>query len=330
MRKIYVICPGNAVTGGPELLHQFVSTLNNAGFDATIIYTPLNVCFKVPTQYSKYNVKVSTYQSIKFTQSDVVVIPEVLTGYVKKFSDIQKYIWWLSVDNYFEIMPKSFSESFKENVKRIIKHKHAKPKQVPIKGLADCKHLAQSEYAVEFLSENGYRSEMLSDFLNEEHLNKNVTLAKKEDIVCYNPKKGMKITQRLIKDLPHYHFVPIQNMTAVEVANLLERAKVYIDFGNHPGKDRIPREAAMAHCVVITGTRGSARNNVDIAVPEKYKIAESDSEFIKHFDSVLSEAIYAYEVCVKDFDEYRFKIKNERGVFEKQALNIFGYNNCKG
>ena len=33
--------------------------------------------------------------------------------------------------------------------------------------------------------------------------------------------------------------------------------QVYIDFGHHPGQDRLPREAVQCGCVVITGTRGS-------------------------------------------------------------------------
>ncbi|WP_157035349.1 hypothetical protein [Psychromonas ingrahamii] len=39
-KKVFVICPGNIVTGGPELLHQFVQALNVSGADAKIIYYP--------------------------------------------------------------------------------------------------------------------------------------------------------------------------------------------------------------------------------------------------------------------------------------------------
>ena len=48
-------------------------------------------------------------------------------------------------------------------------------------------------------------------------------------------------------------------MTPEQVVDLMSESKVYIDFGNHPGKDRIPREAVINGCCVITGVRGSAR-----------------------------------------------------------------------
>jgi len=47
---------------------------------------------------------------------------------------------------------------------------------------------------------------------------------------------------------------------------------MYIDFGTHPGKDRIPREAALRNCIVLTNRNGAADNNVDVPIPNEYKI----------------------------------------------------------
>lgn len=38
MGKIYVVCPVSIVTGGAELLHQFVDELRRLGRDAYISY----------------------------------------------------------------------------------------------------------------------------------------------------------------------------------------------------------------------------------------------------------------------------------------------------
>jgi len=43
--------------------------------------------------------------------------------------------------------------------------------------------------------------------------------------------------------------------------------KLYVDFGKHPGKDRMPREAAVHGCCIITGRRGAAGNPFDIPIP---------------------------------------------------------------
>lgn len=324
MKRIYIVCPGNAVTGGPELLHQLVSTLNNFGCDASIIYSPFNIDFNIPGPYLKYNVKVAKYHSVSFTENDCVVIPEVLTGYATKFGCADIYIWWLSVDNYFGKSPKNFIQFIKGMIKVFLNHKNKVPAQIKLDDLKSYKHLVQSTYAGDFLLDKGYKSDMLSDYLNEEHLNKKINTSTKENIICFNPKKGIDITRKIIEGLPGYKFIPIVNMTAYEVAKLLERAKVYIDFGNHPGKDRIPREAAMAYCVVITGRQGSAKNTSDIPVPLKYKIQESSLDFINQVESVLHDAIYSYEKTINDFDNYRGIIRNEQSVFEKQALDLFG------
>ena len=61
-------------------------------------------------------------------------------------------------------------------------------------------------------------------------------------------------------------------MTEREVEDCLSQAKVYIDFGGHPGKDRIPREAALCGCCVVTGRRGAAGNDVEVPINQSYKL----------------------------------------------------------
>ena len=130
-------------------------------------------------------------------------------------------------------------------------------------------HFVQSEYAYRHLKDNNLDSLFLSDYLNPAHLVNSETI--KENIILYNPVKGIKITQKLINDNKDFKFVALENLTIREVQKLFQKAKLYIDFGNHPGKDRMPREAAMANCCVITGRKGSAGNENDIPIPNKYK-----------------------------------------------------------
>jgi hypothetical protein len=69
---------------------------------------------------------------------------------------------------------------------------------------------------------------------------------------------------------------------------------VYIDFGNHPGRDRIPREAAAMGCVVITNRRGSAENDVDIPIPNFLKIDDAFPDFPLKAAEGISEAMKSY------------------------------------
>jgi len=57
--------------------------------------------------------------------------------------------------------------------------------------------------------------------------------------------------------------MPIENMPADTVHETLLKSQIYIDFGHHPGKDRIPREAAMSGNIVFLHERGAAAFHLD-------------------------------------------------------------------
>jgi hypothetical protein len=104
------------------------------------------------------------------------------------------------------------------------------------------------------------------------------TLLRDIDVV-YNPAKGIHYTNEIIRRAGQtLQIVPIGKgpngqvrMTGTEVTNLLHRAKVYIDFGPHPGMDRLPREAALAGCIVLTNRDGAAGYDVDVPLPNEFK-----------------------------------------------------------
>ena len=79
-----------------------------------------------------------------------------------------------------------------------------------------------------------------------------------EWILLYNPKKGLDKVLPIIEQTPWLKWIPLINLTEEDMIAYMHLAKVYVDFGNHPGKDRIPREAAICGCCVITNREGSA------------------------------------------------------------------------
>ena len=91
------------------------------------------------------------------------------------------------------------------------------------------------------------------------------------------------------------NWVPLVGMSNDQVLNYLKTSKVYIDFGNHPGKDRLPREAAICGCCIITGKKGAAAFKEDIPISETYK-----------FDDKASSIPYIVEkirLLLKNYDE---------------------------
>ena len=315
MKNVVVLCPGDTVTGGPELIHQFIDALRNKKVNAKILYFPLSKKFEVPSQYSKYNIEISSLSECRSDNVELIV-PEIATQYLDIIGCKNKTIWWLSVDNFFESFPKTIFGKVKNQIKKYILKK---PTPLFITDMSGIKHLSQSFYGKHFLNEKGINDVMLlSDYLNQYHLDKDVNINEKKDIVVYNPKKGVFFTNRIIGLFPHIKFVPIQNMTSKEVSTLLDESKVYIDFGEHPGKDRIPREAAMAKCVVITGTKGSANNHYDVPIPDSYKFNEKTSD-INSIGELFSDVFIDFENHMSNFDNYREIISNERKVFLQQV-----------
>lgn len=164
----------------------------------------------------------------------------------------------------------------------------------------------------------------LSDFLSHHFFERarEFQNIKKQDLVLYNPAKGGRFTAKIMKAATDLTWIPIQNMSPAEVADLLAKAKVYIDFGHHPGKDRFPREAALLNCCIITGKRGSAYYDEDVNIPGKYKI--KDSKFnIGRITRLIRSCIQDYETHTKDFDHYRDLIRKEEQQFVHDLKTVF-------
>jgi hypothetical protein len=111
-------------------------------------------------------------------------------------------------------------------------------------------------------------------------------------------------------------------MTKEEIIKTLQRAKVYIDFGNHPGKDRIPREAAILGCCVITGKRGSAAFFEDVPIPDEYKFEDKEENIPKIIEKI-KDCFRNFEERYKDFEYCREVIRNEPQKFVEDIKKIF-------
>ena len=316
MKKIQVCCT-RSVTGGPELLHQLVDQLRKNGHDATIVYLPIGEPFECPEPYRVYDAPQSQLQD---ETGVLVIVPEVATATLRMLRHASRAVWWLSVDNYLCVKRESPSKDVYWRYKSLLLQR-----RLPLRSLRKFHHFAQSHYALEFLGKSGIKAFPLTDYLGAAHLeHAERPLPTKKDIIIYNPKKGVGLTKMLRETNPDMQFVAIEHMTSQQVAELLASAKLYIDFGHHPGKDRLPREAAMAGCCVITGRRGAAANAIDVSIADKYKLDERSSDFLAAFRKQALGVLGDYENRCSDFDSYRMRIRAERKLFIQQVEELFG------
>lgn len=330
--KIYVLCPPHAKTGGTELLHQLVYQINCLGGKANIVYLTKNrEDVHINKAFSIYIDEFLIPSQIEDTENNLLIIPEVSCYLLNRFHNIKKAVWWLSVDNFL-----LFDGGLKGRIqqrgflKGVLGALHGLTRQefhnsYGLLHNADM-HLCQSYYAIDFLAKLGITKNILylSDYINDVYIENSskIDLNKKDDIVLYNPKKGFEFTRKLIEQGKDIHWVAIQGMTTEEVQDLMRRSKVYIDFGNHPGKDRIPREAAMSFCCVITGKRGSAAFSEDVPIPAEYKF-DDDDKYINNIIELILSCVNNYDSRIKDFANYREFISEEKRKFTDDIKEIF-------
>jgi hypothetical protein len=302
-------------TGGTELCHQFVRALVNAGASAKILYVGRKLP-PVAARFEKYAVPYVVDASI-VQPSDIVVLPETSTRMVFEFPKSKRFIWWMSVDNYFS------SLSHRKWSKRLIRRVE---RAVGLRKLFDFTdrsigHLCQSHYSAEFVKKQGISDFLfLSDCLNEDFLTSYVEQPR-DDRVLYNPGKAFWFTEKIINANPDIDFVAIEGMTPARIKSLMRTSKLYIDFGDHPGKDRLPREAAICGCCIITGRNGSAAYYEDVPIPDKYKIHRAD-ESLPHIADTIRGTLLNYDYCIDDFRHYVQKIHHEPVVFAKQVMDF--------
>lgn len=337
--KIYVHTPNGIATGGVELIHQLVSFLRDNGLDAYCILFG-NGKHEIHSEYSKYNVIQGEEKDIIDSPSNIEVYTETMgKALLSNHRSTQKFFWWLSVDNYysghktysmtlgdvFHWDKKEFKYLLKHYLKMLLRGKNEYKNKIALSDFRDRGIIFgyQSEYIHNHLTHRGItKIAPLMDYINTDYVT-DVNIAKeREDIVLYNPNKGFEYTKRIIEYAPEIRWVALHGFTREQMIDTIRTAKVYIDFGNHPGKDRLPRECALNGCCIITGKRGSAYFQQDVDIPKEYKFDEKRAK-IENIVLKIKSTLENYSDATKDFEHYRKKIRNEKKEFEQQIRDLF-------
>lgn len=286
-------------TGGPENIHQVCNVLAKNGYDAQIFYP--NGINMHPPRFEVYKNKIAN-QIIPGDET-LLVFPEFLEASRFKNFKCKKALWWLSLDNSPDLHEFDL-KTYLNNCE-----------------IDYC--FSQSQYAYDFLKswkiDNVYS---LPDYINEKYfINKNKSTERKKQIL-YNPKKGIEFTAKIIGQNQDLNFVKIQDMNIDQVIDLMDESMIYIDFGTHPGKDRIPREAAMRDLIVITNRNGAAQNNIDVPIPSEFKF-DNNLGMLGKISEKIRNCLENYDDIVEKFDSYRNSIFQERCCFEKNVIDVF-------
>ena len=322
MAKIYIVTFASHFTGGTEVSHQLCHSLRNNGFDAYIYYINIqNGVDPVHELFKTYNICIAN--SFIDAEDNFLIVPEILTNIIFTVKYAKKIIWWLSVDNYYNNLFARL-ESNRSGATKLLNIAQADK--------IDCYHFTQSHYAMEHLLFHGVDTKrifMVTDYINKRYMppaDSEFISEGRESVCAFAPRRGLEFVE-MLRDYganlsDRIVFVPVENMEPNEVPLFMRLARVFIDFGFHPGMDRMPREAAVNGCCVITNTDGAARYDQDVPIPGEYKIESSVDNLSRIYDLIRS-CILHYDEHIKNFAGYRQFIRAQETNFEKEVVECF-------
>jgi hypothetical protein len=336
LNKIYILCPGNVISGGIYSLHNLCAKLIEAGFHAGIHYHNIIPGVINHDHIRSYNVP--SFESIVDTSDNIIIVSETETLFLHPFLYIRKMVYWLGLNNYFKKPPfrrpftiKTFrkfiqcrnyygySAGMVEDIKRNISW-WVKARDIIWQD--NTIHMSNSHYVAECCKKRGIKKiYVLHNPVREEYyLEAKHEVLKKTKIIV-GPKTP-KILILLCRLYFRYEVVRLKHLSPHTVKQHMKEAMVFAEFGNNSGRDRMPREAALMGCVVLSNTRGSASVYSDMPFPSTFKIADSITNYPKII-KLLKYSIENYSSVIVDFQEYVHRLEEERMNFPANVKSIF-------
>jgi hypothetical protein len=326
-----------ARTGGGEALFQLRLDLEKLGYICKMVALNENIYnLKLPDKFTKYissDDDICRVADIIDNDRNCFIVPETATNFLLKIKYCQKIIWWLSTEYYdgkirehthynlFDSILKntySLLRYIYKNIKNTIKYKKNRyplSEALNISNFYYCKDVLINKYNIE--------SELLIHSIGIDFLKRGMytSATGRENIVLYNPKKPSTVMRKLLKR-NKFNYVPVENLSVDEMISLFRKSKVYVDFGQFPGPERLPKETVYNGVNVIVGKNNAATNYQDVMVPEEFKI--SCSEKIEFIEEKIQLLIDDYEKYSSMYDDYRNMIFNMEKNYYAQLENIFG------
>ena len=327
-------------TGGPQSMHQLAYALHKNGYHVEMVY--LNGKHYVSRQTALY------YDELKICHDDsdidnpdnVIIVSEILTYKLRQFVHAVRIVWWLSLDYY----KSSFLwESSKQRLKyrglsavltpveciyRIMFHNDVCLPSLRIKTeFNGIFNLYNSEYIRRYLLNNNIDENMMMYLCApiEDIYFKKIDKETKRKLITYNPAKIYdkaftdEYLRRISIEMPEIEITAIEGMRREEVYKTLKSGMLYVDFGFFPGPERIPRQAVALYNNVLTSNKGSASNNIDVPINERFKV-EIKKDNLDYAVDMTKKMLGNYESYIKFFDAYRNKVKKQHDTFTEEAI----------
>jgi hypothetical protein len=321
--RIVVLYPRGQKTGGPEAVHQLVDELRNQGADAYVCPFPATRDLPRVPEFAHYDAPEVDWDDL--TRQDLLVGAEINVRELLAAPTERRVMWWLSVDN-------AAHHRYTRMVRDPFRRHEARAVGAPallallarelwwrfrIKRERRIEHIAQSEYARRFAERQHHRDALLVSDYTVGLPAPTADVPRDPRRVAYNPAKGGDLVEQVRAGAPDLEFVPLAGLGPEELATTLRGSGVYLDLGHHPGKDRIPREAAVLGCAVIVARRGSAAFDEDVPLPPEYKVDVED--LVDDARATLLDTTRALDRAVAAQRGFREQVGDERTRFAEEV-----------
>ncbi|MDQ6524206.1 hypothetical protein RB608_11370 [Nocardioides sp. LHD-245] len=328
---VSVFYPRGVRTGGPEALHQLVDALRALGHDAALVPMPGTEGRGRVAEYDRYDAP--QRDTARTGPRDAVVTPEVWVPRPAVVGHATWFCWWLSVDN---------SPVFMDARRRAGQHPRrplaAVMRALPrtavrrVRGparrrrLGTAVHVAQSVYARDVVArEFGATVELLSDYVTATPLARDPRAGgTRLAVIAFNPAKGGELVEKVAARLSTpVQWLPIAGMSPDQVGEALRRSDVYLDLGHLPGKDRIPREAALHGAVTLLAARGAGANPRDFPLPAEHRIPVG-TDLVGSAVDILEQVLADLPGHTRRQQGFRSLLERERMLFADEVRTVFG------
>lgn len=270
MKPIYIFTLHNVRTGGPEACHQLSDALIEQGFDARTVYYDLGQIrdvMRVPhaerskqgglafglrentiPEFERYKTK--PVAGAPDREGAIVVLPESIANLAAFYTKATVLVWWLSVDNAFGAFALGDGRDEKGPLYGGI--------NLNLLRRGNVWHAEQSDYAGDALRALVLRSAgRLTDYTIDLPTNGALPMLQRPLRVAVQAAEHKvvapidEIARLLRAGGIECVFIGRQTLSRDEVTRLFWTSRVYLDLGNMPGDDRMPREARMLGCQVL-------------------------------------------------------------------------------
>jgi len=337
MNKIIILCPGDVISGGVNSLHNLCASLVRNGFIAAMYY--FNAKPEILNSYQIKSYNVNRFNGKIDEPDQIIIVPETMIEILTTFSKAKKIIYWLALNYYFKNPPwrspfhlKAFrkliscrsyygySGELLEKGKRKLNEFSKSKFNI---WTDDFIHISNSNFVANYCRHKGANETfvLFNPIRDEFYLKKN-DINLRKNIILFGPKTHKLLVFFARVFLKGYRIIQLRHIPFQKVYQLMSESLIFAEFGNNPGRDRMPREATMLGCIVFMNTRGSSALKEDYNIYNHYKIVDKLLNYpviIKR----IKKAAKNYKTQISDFNQFREQLKNEKVIFDREVKNIF-------